>query len=100
MAKFIVIYDEPKDKEGFEKYYKEVHIPLVNQMPKIKSVSLNHVIKAENTNGNTYLHVEIEYENLEALNESLSSEEGRKVAQDGGNLAPFLNSPPQILIAD
>lgn len=31
MAKMIVIYTQPKDQAGFEKYYNEIHIPLVQK---------------------------------------------------------------------
>ena len=31
MAKMIVMYEEPKDKEGFENHYFSVHIPIAEK---------------------------------------------------------------------
>ncbi|AQQ54871.1 EthD family reductase [Planococcus lenghuensis] len=100
MAKFIVLYEEPNDKDGFEKHYMDVHIPLVNELPDIKRTSLDRVVNADNAKSAFYLHVEIEYEDLATLNASLSSPAGQKVKEDAVNLAPFLQAPPQILITD
>lgn len=98
MAKFIVLYEEPKDKEGFDAYYKETHIPLVGNMPNIKSTSIDYVVKQGDAPAGFYLHVEIEFETLDHLNAAFASEAGKQVMADGANLAPFLNSPPQVLI--
>ncbi|WP_180955246.1 EthD family reductase [Peribacillus deserti] len=98
MAKFIVLYHEPKDKDRFDKHYNEVHIPLVEKMPHVKSTSLNKIVDTQNNDLKYYQIVEIEYESLEDLNESLSSDAGRKVSEDAPNLAPFLHRPPVIFI--
>lgn len=98
MAKVIVVYEEPKDKDGFEGYYSNVHIPLVKAIPNLKGTTLNRVIQGINTNKNVYLVAELEFEDLDTLNRALASEKGREVQEDVANLVPFLNRSPVILI--
>lgn len=98
MAKFIVLYTQPKDKEGFEKYYHEVHMPLVRDIPNIQRVSIDYVATRQNTNEDFYLIVELEFESLEVMQSSLSTEVGKRVQEDAKNIAPFLHEPPKILV--
>lgn len=97
MTKMIVIYEEPKDKEGFDKYYFEVHMKLVQQLPNLKNANAYRVLDAVNTENNLYLTVELEYDSVGLLNESLASEQGKIVQGDVANLLPFLHKPPVII---
>lgn len=100
LAKLIVMYEEPKDKEGFEKYYLDVHIPLTKKMPNIKNVQVQKVINSQNTNLNLYLIAEVEFENMEALKTAFKSDAGKEAQADLKNLLPYLNSPPITAIVD
>lgn len=98
MAKMIVMYETPKDKEGFESYYFNSHIPLAEKLPNVKSSSINRVVNVQNSDLNLYLIAEIEFENVEDLQEALRSEEGKKVTDDLKNILPFLEKPPIVTI--
>jgi uncharacterized protein (TIGR02118 family) len=98
MAKVIVIYDEPKDKDGFESYYNNTHIPLVKTIPNLRGATINRVVQGLNTEKNVYLVAELEFEDLDTLNQAMASEKGQEVQVDVANLVPFLNRPPVILI--
>lgn len=100
MAKLIVMYEEPRDKEGFEKHYFDVHVPLGRKIPNIKSESIHRVIQSQNTNLSLYLILELEFENLEALTLALSSPEAKAAEADGPNLFQYLNNPPIISIVE
>ncbi|PLT33255.1 EthD family reductase [Bacillus sp. V5-8f] len=100
MAKFIVLYEKPKDVEGFQKHYNGVHMPLVEKMPNIQNSSQHAIVNAQNTDANYYLIAELEFASLDDLHASLSSEAGKQVADDAANLAPFLQKPPIILITE
>lgn len=41
MYQIIVLYGVPTDSEAFDQYYKDVHIPLVQKMPHLKSFSVS-----------------------------------------------------------
>lgn len=100
MAKVIVIYDQPKDPDGFKNYYRDVHIPLVHKVPNLKGAEVHRVLQALNTNDHLYLIGELHFNNPEELTQALASAEGQELQADLANLMPFLNKPPVISIVD
>lgn len=100
MAKMIIIYEQPKDIEGFEKHYFDVHVPLGRKMPYIKKESIHRIIHSQNTNLKLYLMIELEYESVDTLHQSLASDEARTCEEDLVNLMQFLNNPPIITIVE
>ncbi|MEH7331574.1 EthD family reductase [Neobacillus drentensis] len=100
MAKVIVMYNQPKDKEGFENYYYNVHIPLVQKIPNLKGAEIHHVLQAQNTNEDLFLIAELHFDDPQTLGQALASPEGREVQGDVLNLMQFLNKPPVIAIVD
>ncbi|MBU8918078.1 EthD family reductase [Neobacillus sp. 114] len=100
MAKLVVIYDQPKDQEGFENYYFNVHIPLAAKLPNITGAEVHRVLQKQNTSDNQYLLAELHFENPAILAQSLATPEGREVTADVANMMQFLNKPPVVLIVD
>ncbi|MCM3585379.1 EthD family reductase [Mesobacillus maritimus] len=100
MAKMMVMYDQPKDKEGFEKHYNEVHIPLAEKVPNLKGAKVQHVLQTMNTDQPLYMIAELEFENPEVLQQSLASPEFQQVQGDLRNLMPFLTKPPVVALVD
>jgi uncharacterized protein (TIGR02118 family) len=100
MAKLIMMYEQPKDKEGFEKHYFNVHVPLGRKMPNIKSESIHRVIQSQNTDLNLYLLVELEFENIQLLYDALASPEAKSAEEDGEILFEYLHRPPIITIVE
>ncbi|MGG3467772.1 EthD family reductase [Neobacillus pocheonensis] len=100
MAKLLVMYDQPKDQEGFEKYYFNVHIPLAQKIPNLKGAEVHRVLQVQNTNENLYLIAELHFENPQTLAQGMASPEGLEVQGDVLNLMQFLNKPPVVAIVD
>jgi uncharacterized protein (TIGR02118 family) len=100
MAKMIVIYNEPTNKEGFEAHYFNVHIPLVQKMPFIRNTAVHKVKQAMNTNENLYLIAELEFGDLQEIKQALESPEGKEVVGDVANLMPFLEKVPVITMVE
>jgi uncharacterized protein (TIGR02118 family) len=100
MAKLIVIYDQPKDQAGFEKYYNEVHIPLVQKVPNLKAAEVHRVLQSMYTNEKLYLIAELHFENPEVLAQALATPEFQEVQGDVKNLVTYLNKPPVVAIVD
>lgn len=100
MAKVIILYEHPKDVEGFNNHYFNVHIPLGKKIPNIKSESVRKVIQVQNTSLNLYLITELDFENMEVLTQAMSSPEAQAAEEDGINLMKFLNNPPIITIVE
>jgi uncharacterized protein (TIGR02118 family) len=98
MAKLLVSYEQPKNQEGFENHYFNVHIPLAQKLPNLKNASVYRVLQSQNTDANLYLIAELEFENLSHLNEAMASTIGQEVQNDIPNLLEFLTKPPVISI--
>ena len=99
MAKMIIMYEQPKDKIGFEKHYFEVHVPLGKKIPNIINNSIHHIIQSQNTSLDLYLMTILECENMEKLREAFASPEARAAEEDGVNLFKYIN-PPIITIVE
>jgi uncharacterized protein (TIGR02118 family) len=100
MAKIVVFYKQTDRKEEFENYYFTVHIPLVKKISQIKSLKISRVVKTNNTIPDLYLHGEIEFENMDILNEACESPEGRAMFEDAKILRTFFDSPPITAFID
>jgi uncharacterized protein (TIGR02118 family) len=89
MARMLVIYEAPKDKDAFLKHYFDVHIPLAKTLPGIRKyvVSQNSIISAM---GDTevFLIGELHFDSLDAIKAAFASEEGRACAADRKIFAP------------
>lgn len=99
MAKMIIMYEQPKDKVGFEEHYFDVHVPLGKKIPNIINDSVHHVIQSLNTSLDLYLITVLEFENIQKLTEALASPEARAAEEDGVNLFKYVN-PPIITIVE
>ncbi|OLO39038.1 hypothetical protein BTR23_10915 [Alkalihalophilus pseudofirmus] len=100
MAKVMVVYDQPSNKEGFDEHYFGTHVPLAEKLPNVRSVQANRVVGVQNSETNPYLVVQLEFENAEELNQGLGSPQGQDLTADVKNLMEFLTKPPAILIVD
>lgn len=98
--KLLVVYDQPINKEGFDGHYFGTHIPLAEKLPSIKSVQANRVLGVQNSELNPYLVVQLEFENVEDLNQNLASPQGQELSADLNNLLGCLPKPPAIIIVD
>jgi uncharacterized protein (TIGR02118 family) len=100
VAKLIVMYNQPSDQAGFEEYYHNVHIPLVQKLPHLTGAEVHRVLQALNTSESLFLIAELHFESPETLNLALASPEGMEVQGDVKNLMAYLTKPPVIAIVD
>ncbi len=86
MKRVVVVYGIPQDTCAFERHYRDVHVPLVKQMPLLAAfeASLSDAgADAENWHAIAILT----YRNQADLDTSLASPEGVAAVQDVGNFA-------------
>lgn len=98
MAKILVMYPHPTDKQGFKDQHEEVHLPLVNAVEGVKNVVIHSVGETINVKQDVYLVVEIEFDNQEILQQALSSEQWQKVQADVDHLMEYLTEAPSMII--
>ena len=76
--RLLVLYPEPADRAEFERYYRDVHLPLCAQLPGVLSIDFSLAIPES-----PYFAVfEATFADADALRAALESPEGQTVAAD------------------
>jgi uncharacterized protein (TIGR02118 family) len=88
MVRFLVLYDTPADPEAFDRYYREIHIPLARQLPGLRryTVSRNH--RGVRGDASYHMIAELDFDDMDALREAFASEIGQATGADVPNFAP------------
>ncbi|HWO96400.1 MAG TPA: EthD family reductase [Bacillus sp. (in: firmicutes)] len=97
MAKVIIMYRHPTDKERFDDHYFGTHTALASKVPHVKCFSVHQVAKTNKKELDLYLISEIEFESAEECEAVLNTAEWKAVEQDASNLALFLAEPPLVI---
>lgn len=88
MKQIIVMYGAPKDTDHFDRYYRDVHVPLVRKMPHLRDFKFS-TGEVQSSNGDFVPHLvaTLDFDNDDELARSLNSEEGKLVVADVANFA-------------
>ncbi|GLZ47462.1 ethyl tert-butyl ether degradation protein EthD [Actinomycetospora sp. NBRC 106375] len=82
-----VLYGHPTDPAAFDKHYREVHAPMVDPIPGLKSFSYRHCASLDANPAPYYLIAELAFDSLEDLQAGMGSEAGQTAAGDVPNFA-------------
>jgi len=82
MVKLIAMYKTPSDTEEFEKHYNEIHMPLIEKMPGLLRTEVSKISGMSGQESKYYLMAEMYFENMDILNESMASPEGKAAGKD------------------
>jgi uncharacterized protein (TIGR02118 family) len=86
-ARFIVLYGTPADPAAFDRYYRDVHIPLSHHLPGLRSYTVARDASAVRGGDPYYLIGELEWDTMEDLRAAMASPEGQAAAADAAVLA-------------
>jgi uncharacterized protein (TIGR02118 family) len=87
MHKFVAYYPPPEDLEAFKKYYTEVHLPLVLDLPGIQNPCYSFDVTTLAGDPQYVLAFEAEFDNASAFQNALTSPQGAKASADVANFA-------------
>jgi uncharacterized protein (TIGR02118 family) len=88
MVRLLVLYGQPKDPAAFDKYYREVHIPIAKRMRGLKKWTVGKVTgTADGTPSPYYYLADLYMESREGFDELLRSPEGQAAVADVPNYA-------------
>jgi uncharacterized protein (TIGR02118 family) len=82
MAKLIVVYRIPRDPAEFDRYYAQVHTPLVKRMPGLRRLEVTRLTGAPSGASDLYLIAELYFDNAAAREAALVSNEGKAAEAD------------------
>jgi len=81
-VRFLVLYDMPEDPVAFDRHYREVHIPLVRDIPGVRRYTISRNAVAVRGEEPYYLVAELEWESHAALQAAFTSPAGQAAADD------------------
>jgi uncharacterized protein (TIGR02118 family) len=88
MVRFLVLYDEPNDREAFDRHYQEVHIPLAKKLRGLRRYTISRNARPIRGGDAYYLIAELDWDDMDALRRAFRSPEGQATADDVAKLAP------------
>lgn len=88
MAKVLALYKTPGNPAEFNRYYFERHVPLAKQLPDLKSYAVSQgPVMGMAGQSDIHFAAIIEFDSLADIEAALSSEAGKRIAEDLGNFA-------------
>ncbi|MFC0300235.1 EthD family reductase [Virgibacillus soli] len=82
MAKVIALYKQPADKEKFDAHYFNVHAPLTQKIPGLRDMKVTKIIGSPMGKSDYYLLCEMIYDDLDALQTAMKTDEGKASGKD------------------
>ena len=82
MAKLIVFYRTPRDPAEFDRYYAQVHTPIVKKIPGLRRLEVTRLTGAPSGASDLYLIAELYFDNAAAREAALTSNEGKAAEAD------------------
>lgn len=98
-VKVVVIYPRPTDEEAFEKEFRDVHMPMVED--KLKGMTrfvATKVLRSPQGKVAAYRLSEIHFSNLDDLNRVIDSDGGKQVVEHANKIST--GGTPLILICE
>ena len=88
MARMVVVWRTPKDRDAFDRHYFGVHMPLAKKLPGIRSyeVSVGSIAMLGSA-VDTYLVAILHFDSLAAMRAAFATPEGHACAADRRKLA-------------
>jgi uncharacterized protein (TIGR02118 family) len=84
-ARFLAVYETPADPEAFDRHYRQIHIPLLRDLPKLRRYTVSRDVTP--LHGEPYyLIAELEWDTMDDLRAAFATPEGQATAADAARL--------------
>jgi uncharacterized protein (TIGR02118 family) len=101
MAEINVLWTAPDDVEGFERHYRDVHIPLTQRWEGVTSVSVTRIAPDPGGAQAPYhLVFRARFPDLQALQAALGSPVTGQIVQDANQLGERFNCTSTVMVGD
>ncbi len=101
MASFFALYPAPDDVEGFERHYREVHLPLIEAVDGVTEVRTTRATGTPRGADPPYhLVFEAVFASDEALQAALRGEAFREAGRDAAAMAERFGMRPVMLLGE
>jgi uncharacterized protein (TIGR02118 family) len=98
MVKLTVLYGPPEDPAAFEDYYRDTHVPLVDEIPDLAKFEASRVVGTPDGSDAPYHRIaELWFESVEVLQAAMGSDAGQAAVADIPN---FASGGATVVISD
>ncbi len=98
MTRIVSLHGFPTDPEAFDRYYREIHTPLVQRIPGVRNVRLGRVVRMEDgSRAPFYLVSDVYFDTSEAL---VAAQETPEMAAALADLPRFATGGVTIMICE
>jgi len=88
MARVLALYKTPADPAAFDRYYRDVHVPIAKNVPGLRSYEVTRgEIGMLGGRSPYHLIAVLTFDSMAAVQAALTSPEGQATAADIGNFA-------------
>lgn len=88
MAKVLALYKRPADPAAFDRYYRDVHVPIAKKVPGLRRYEVSRgEIGMLGGRSPYHLIAVLSFDSAAAVQAALTSPEGQATAADIGNFA-------------
>ena len=100
MNKILVTYTRPRDVDAFDRYFREIHAPMVRRIPGLKKLVVNRITgNAMGGDPSIYLLVGLQFGSKEDFDAAMRSEENAAAGKDAVEFCEATGSEFEVLIA-
>ena len=89
MWQFVVLYRRPDDPEAFERYYRDVHLPLVRKFPGLRRITLSNVKADADAGADVFLISTMYWDDRASLEQALRSQARKEAYEDSARFRHF-----------
>ncbi|WP_158737439.1 EthD family reductase [Alteribacillus sp. YIM 98480] len=82
MVKLIALYKQPKDKEAFDEHYFNTHTPITKKIPGLRDMKVTKIVGSPMGKSEYYLMCEMFYDDHDALQTAMKTDEGKASGKD------------------
>jgi len=97
-ARFLVLWSTPQDPDRFERHYREVHVPLVKQLPGVRRYTFSRNTVPVRGSDAYYRIAELDFDDVTALRQAFASPAGRAAASDVDTLSSTAGAQARSMI--
>lgn len=98
MTRIVSLHGQPTDPEAFDRYYRDVHTPLVQRIPGVTNIRFGRVVRTEDGGPPPfYLVSDVYFDNREAFDAAQASPEMAAALED---VPRFASGGVTIMICD
>lgn len=82
MVRFLILYPQPTDTTAFDRHYFDVHVPLAQQLSRVRAYTVSRKISPVRGPRPYHLVAALDWDDMASLQHDFASPAGQETARD------------------